>query len=444
MPGPDAGAPLMQVVCPGNGTTSLEGTVYDPAGVLPLYNVVVYVPDAPVGPIFAGASCSDCENWYTAPLVSALTDAAGAFTIKNMPIGPNIPLIVQVGKWRMQYTLSNVAACVSNDAATLAGTKLRLPRNHTEGNIPNIAVSTGAADTLECLFARMGVDAAEYTGDPAGAGRIHIFTGGDTANGRGGAVTNPPVSKPSYQYLWNDDSSMYPYDLVLLSCEGSETAFLNDAGRMVLWDFANAGGRVLASHFHYSWFTPTGPFSTVTPPLATWSTGNGVVGDGVSAYNADIVTTRTNGTEFAEGMELKAWLDDVGALTDGGLPLYYTRDNATVAVANGSQPWITLGPSTPAPRATQYFSFDFPYGVAPSEQCGRIAYSDLHVSGGAGAQAAPGVPPDYPNVASSGVVPDGCASHALTPEEKALEFMIFDLSACWTPTSIPPPPPAPF
>jgi hypothetical protein len=444
MPGPDAGNPLVQVLCPGNGTTSLHGTVYDPAGTLPLDNVAVYVPDAPAGPLPAGASCGSCTSWYTAPLVSALTDATGAFTITNMPVGPNIPLIVQAGKWRMQYSLSNVARCASNDAATLAGTKLRLPRNHIEGDIPNIAISTGAADSLECLFARMGLDAAEFTGDPVGAGRIHIFTGGDTANARGGAMTNPPVSKPSYQSLWNADASMTRYDLVFLSCEGNETSFLSDAGRTVLFDFVNAGGRVLASHYHYAWFTPTGPFSTLTPPLAAWSTGNGIVGDGMSAYNADIATTRTDGTAFVEGQELKEWLNNVGALSGGELPLYYTRDNATLTMANRPQPWITLGASTPAPNAPQYFTFDLPYGVAPNEQCGRVAYSDLHVSGGAGVQAAAGVPPDYPNVTSGGVVPDGCASHALTPQEKALEFMVFDLSSCLTPVSVRPTPPAPL
>jgi hypothetical protein len=34
---------------------------------------------------------------------------------------------------------------------------------------------------------------------------------------------------------------------------------------------------------------------------------------------------------------------------------------------------------------------------------------------------------------AGGITPDGCASHPLTAQEKALEFMIFDLSSCLTP-----------
>jgi hypothetical protein len=434
-----------QVSCPNGGTTTLTGTVYDPAGKIPLWGVAVYVPNDTPQKFTDGVSCGSCSSLYTSPVVSTLTDEGGQFKLTNMPVGDNVPLIVQVGKWRMQYKLKTVAQCASNDAASLTGTKLRMPRNHMEGDLPNIAVSTGAADSLECLLLRMGVDAAEYTGNPTGAGRIKIFTGGDAPNGRGGAVTNAPMSKQSYQYLWNRDDSMDQFDLVLLSCEGNETSYLNDAGRQVLTDYTTNGGRVFASHYHYSWFTPTGPFSMLNPPLATWSTGNGIVGDGTSSYNADIVTTLQGGGNFAEGTSFKKWLGNVSALNSAGqLPIYYSRDNANVTATNThSQNWVTLDPSSPQPNVTQYFSFDTPVGLGPSEQCGRVVYSDLHVSGGAGSQNIPNIQPDYPGMTTSGgIVPDGCDKHDLTAQEKALEFMIFDLTACLTPptvTRMPPP-----
>ena len=161
--------------CPNGTRTSVSGTVYDPAGKNPLYGIVVYIPSVPPGPLPAGAGCYSCSSLYQSgmPIAYAVTDASGKFTLSGVPDGGNIPLVVQVGKWRMQYTLPSVSKCTDN-LATMAtgGAVLRLPRNHAEGDIPNIAIATGGADSLECLLRRIGVDAAEY-GPGAGRGRPH-------------------------------------------------------------------------------------------------------------------------------------------------------------------------------------------------------------------------------------------------------------------------------
>jgi hypothetical protein len=445
------GLACQQVSCGSGGDTTLHGTVYDPAGQLPLYNVAVYVPNEPLIDLPEGVSCGDCQQWYTTPLVSTTTDEGGNFTLKNMPVGANIPLIVQVGKWRMTYTLSNVAKCTTNDAASLAGAKLRLPKNHTEGHIPNIAISTGALDSLECLIRRVGIDASEYTGNPTTSPtgpRIHIFTGGDSPDGRGGAQTQNPTSKQSYQYLWNSDMNIDQFDVVLLACEGNTTSYLNDASQSVLMDYTNNGGRVFASHYHYAWFT-TGPFAMVSPPLAQWSP-DGVSGksltvgpDGDNGFVlADVNTKLTNGNAFPEGVSLHQWLSNVQALQNDKLPIWYARHNADLNATNkSSQAWITLDPSvTDAPNAAEYFSFDTPLGTAAGEQCGRVVFSDLHVSGGIDAENEPNVPADYTGLP---ITPDGCAAHPLTAQEKALEFMLFDLSSCLTTIGQPPTPPQP-
>jgi hypothetical protein len=84
-----------------SGTTSITGTVYDPAGKVPLYDVIVYVPDAPLADIPTGASCDTCSASVSGkPITTALTDSSGNFELDNVPVGVDFSLVMQVGKWR--------------------------------------------------------------------------------------------------------------------------------------------------------------------------------------------------------------------------------------------------------------------------------------------------------------------------------------------------------
>jgi hypothetical protein len=430
--------------CSGTDTTTIEGFVYDPAGKNPLYNVSVYVPDpgSPLPDLANVPLGCGCSQLYPKKVlaVGSPTDATGHFVIPCAPSG-TVSLVVQTGKWRMQYDGIAVTAGQANMAP-----KLRLPANSSEGSLPNIAISTGGADSLECLPLRIGVAASEYVLGSATGGHIHIYTGYHGATMAQGSVD-------SYQTLWDQQSHLNEHDVVLLSCEGQETTGgtpgvpMSSAFQTYLLDYANAGGRVFASHFQYAWFN-TGPFGTGANQLATWITGGQQIDD-TQAFPADIDTTLASGAAFPEGSALMQWLNLVGALTANQLPIWFARNNVQALAQPPSTEWIHLDPSVAqAPSATQYFSADTPVGGAV---CGRVVYSDLHVSGGPGTNA-PGVLPDYPRMPGQGgrgggrgmqggIVPSQCAAHPLTPQEEALEFMLFDLSSCLVPIGESPPVP---
>ena len=414
--------------CAGGTTTSISGTVYDPAGKNPLYDIVVYVPNSQVMPFPQGASCDSCTDLYTGdPIATALTDPTGKFTLTNVPDGTNIPLVIQVGKWRQQLTIPTVAMCQDN--AQPDGS-LKLPHNHTDpgSDIPNIAISTGGADTLECLLARVGVDRTEYGAADTGSGRIHIYAGSPNGNMTvPNTVPNAPLGASA---LWDSQADLMKYDIVILSCEGEETQMMNQQN---LFNYAAAGGRVFASHFHYSWFN-TGPFGAEN--LATWHTGSNDIGQGQDdSISASINTTLPNGMAFPKGVAMKAWLqnppDELNA--QGLMTIDAARHNANVGVTNTpSAPWISA--TSGSPGATMYLSFNTPFGVDPTMQCGRVVYSDLHV----GAVPA-GTQQDDPTQP----IPQECANRDLSPQERALEFMLFDLSSCVTPDGSTPQPPPP-
>jgi hypothetical protein len=388
--------------CSNGGSTTISGTVYDPAGKNPLYGIVVYVPNAPVSPFTPGASCYSCDQLYTGdPLAAAITDSSGNFTIKNAPDGTSIPLVIQVGKWRRQFTLPSVTMC-ANTAVTPG--MLTLPKNGSEGDLPDIAISTGSADTLECLLVRVGVDASEYEPGTTGTGHIHIF------QGEGGPNTSPAAPKSPVS-LWDSTADLLKFDILMFSCEGAPTTGVTVTNQGYLLDYANAGGRAFASHYHYAWLT-TGPFAQYN--LATWQKQSQTLGN----IEAHVMTT------FPEGQDFHDWLQTVGALTNNLLPIQQAKHDADVTAANTpSQPWLVVegdaGPTTEA----QDFTFDTPFDVDAGSQCGRIAYSDMHVGAADG---------DYMNGLPK-TTPAGCANVDLSPQEKALEFILFDLSSCVTP-----------
>jgi hypothetical protein len=424
-----------QVPCADGGTTSLSGEVYDPAGKVPLYNVVVYIPTTKPQPITTGVTCDPCAGQAIGnPLVSALTDAKGHFVLTNVPSGVPIPLVFQIGKWRRQVTVPAVTACGETQLTDKDTT--RLPKNQTEGDIPLIALTTGGADPLECLLRKIGIDDAEFA-TAGGHGRVHLYAG----SGVPGQMPTPLVAATTFapslnggaafadaQTLWGSSASLDAYDVVLMACEGQTNAGTKPAAALqAMSDFENAGGRVFASHWHDYWFEDgpaplpsTGSWTDLTQPPPDPS-------DGVID------------TSFPKGLAFHDWLSNVGGLDSSGeLPINQPKGNVN-SVGNGAQQWITMSNPNSMPAgqtAVEYMTFNTPLDVDAGAECGRVVYSDLHVSSGATSNT--GVPLGD---RTGQPFPTGCVTTDLSPQEKALEFMLFDLSSCIQSDTQPPVPP---
>jgi hypothetical protein len=398
--------------CPAGQKTTLRGKVFDPAGRVPLYNVLVYVPNAPLDPIPVGPTCDRCDTPTSGkPIASALTDTRGEFLLDNVPVGENIPVVVQVGKWRREVRIARTQACAETvvDDPNL----LRLPRNQSEGNIPKIALTTGGADRLECLLRKIGIEDSEFTPE-SGPGRVNLFAArgvGTPATSAYAATLNAGAAFTPAATFWEDPAAFKRYDMVLLSCEGMQyPADKSPNARAALVGYADMGGRVFASHWHNIWLqggpAPWTDVATFTNSQATLPNN----------YLGEVQTG------FPKGNALADWLVNVGASTTRGqLPIQEGKRTVGTVNPTYSTAWIQSPANQPA--GVQYFTFNTPGGAMAGKECGRVVFTDIHVSAGDNAG-----PP----------FPTGCVTTELSPQEKALEFILFDLSSCVQPDDKPP------
>jgi hypothetical protein len=415
--GPDGacgGLECQVPVCSDGGTTTISGKVFDPAGKLPLYNVLVYVPNGPVPAFNEGISCDRCATTVTNPVTSAITDETGSFKLPKAPAGQNIPLVIQVGKWRRQLTIPTVAPCV--DTALTDPQQTRLPRNKTEGDIPRIAIAAGGADAMECFPRRLGIDDSEFT-TSAGDGRIHLYTATDSGRDLSvkafDASLNGGAPLPHSTELWASLDTLRKYDIVVLSCEGAALPREKPmASREALYQYLSEGGRVFASHWSHVWFSD-GP--DPVPTTGDWNQRRDPTEEGAPL---DATVNET----FPKGEALAKWLVAVGAsTTQGTLTVTGPRDNIQAVEPTLARDWITIqNPMYPnAPESVEYLSFNAPLGAPEDMVCGRAVFTGLHVS--TTVEDETEQPPGFPL---------GCAQTELSPQEKAVAFMLFDLSSC--------------
>jgi hypothetical protein len=292
-----------------------------------------------------------------------------------------------------------VAACSDTPLLTA---QTSLPKTKLEGEMPKIAVSTGSADALECLVRKLGVADSEFSND-AGPGRVHLFNGNGASQSTSSYVFSPATS------LWGDVNKLKQYDLVMFSCEGSPYPNTKPQAAMdAVKAYADLGGRVFMSHFHAIWIS--GENATHAPPV--WPS--------IAACSNAPTTTSSSGVidqvNNPRGPAFASWMQSVhGSSVLGQFPISDSRQTCASVDNTKAERWVYLQSGTT--EYLQNFQFTTPNEVLKEDRCGKVVFSDMHVASGS-------------TSSSSNPFPNGCSAGTLSPQEKALAFMFFDIASC--------------
>jgi hypothetical protein len=324
-----------------------------------------------------------------------------------------------LGKWQRAFSETTIVPCTAN---TLPA-NLTLPSTHLEGNIPQFAVDTGNVDTMECVLRKMGIADSEFVdpaianGVPTGTGRVHLYQGSIVA---GGAVID--TGTPTESALTESSTVMNSYDVILFPCQGGQGTYSNKHGfpntLANLLSFANNGGRVFATHYNYSLLYTNGTTTTGFKASANWSINKGTWGGPFTGNIDDDVT-------FPRGQALASWLNQSSVYggTYDQIPVNVIRNDFTSANAP-AQEWVytTNPPDSGLAHMDIHYTFDTPFTAGGAAgTCGRVVFSDFHVEDASN------------NQAKNKIFPAECSTGAMTPQEKLLEFMLFDLTSCVAP-----------
>lgn len=369
--------------------------------------MLVYATTSAVAPLPSGVQCLT----YQAPtgVVSyTYTEVDGTFTLPNIPLNASYTVVIQAGKWRRQFPDESVGT------TPLTGLTLNMPSNHTQGDIPMIAVVTGSVDAAECVLRDMGIASTEFTDDTGTVnpgGHIHLYQGG----GSPGAYMT--TSTPAESALTGDSATLNSYDMVMFPCQGGQYVQAS-APLTNLLNYANAGGRLFTTHFSYVYLDPDAPMDAQFPPVANWTTS------GEQEVNAGVGTVSTN---FSDGATLAQWLQNSGATVAGTanqIEISTLRSDVSQVIAP-TQSWLSLNSGSFAGQTgipVMQLTFNTPVGAPAAGQCGRVMFNDYHVIAPTGQRA----------------FPAECPSETkMSAQEEMLEYALFDLSTFVQPVVAP-------
>ncbi|HEY3801721.1 MAG TPA: carboxypeptidase-like regulatory domain-containing protein [Kofleriaceae bacterium] len=394
-------------------TTSLSGTVTAPNGILPIAGATVYVASNAPGPLPTAPSCQFACTPPNA-VAATTTGADGTFRLDGITASPNLPVVIQAGRWRRQLVVP-VLAC--GDTA-LAADDTRLPGSSTDAtaltamsatgaplvDLPTIAAETGDDDVVECILVELGVAASEF-GNGSGSGHVQLYWNPEAFAGAKAPSFAGGASYGDVTGLWNRYAALSQFDVVMLGDDIDAAGSSKPPSAIsAIGQYASSGGQlVLTGNSQTIWIRNNAAWAselTFDPQVDADATN--------AAMFAVDDTTNPDGTIYAD------WLFDAGAspapgtiYVDGASYQCVGYDAATVA----RWLYVTASVDNGEESSNELVSFSTPVGAA----CGEVVYSDFEVAWGDGNEAATVSP-----------FPGNCAApSAMTPQVKAMAYLLF-------------------
>jgi hypothetical protein len=171
------------------------------------------------------------------------------------------------------------------------------------------------------------------------------------------------------------------------------------------------------SHWHNIWIGGEG--GTPSHGLADWESV--ATFDYAAPEDDDDTVASVDEASQAKGMSFATWLVNVGASTvRDQVPISEARYTLASNDPTKSERWAFIDPNLAVTKnhtSVQDLQFTTPLDQPAENRCGKVVFSDMHVSSGSTSSAAVA----YPN---------GCSMTPLSPQEKALAFIFFDIESC--------------
>lgn len=369
--------------CPAGGT--VQGRVLAPNGMDPVDEALISKPltirEFP--PEVRCEVCGDPEDAYCAAVHSR---PDGSFILDRMPTGRHT-LVIQKGRFRKKLEVD--IPCGTLD---LTAEQTRLPRNPMEGDIPKIAVATGDFDQIECVLNKIGLDATAF----------------DRYEGASAGLLLPTGLRPFSELVTNYDL-LRTYNVVFVNCtqDAFEQLLAMPTVQANLERYVGAGGRLYLTDWSYDWveqvpqFSPYIDFGRDMSGAAPEAPNGAAVGPGMIEIEAEVVDPG-----------LKEWMRGAGALGAGDTVhvkdflqmwvMMLAYGNTTIEWVRGNVPGAGVVPLT--------VTFDY-------NQCGRVLFSSYHTLG-------------RDPLSFLTPYPMYCRPEPLSPQERILEYLIFEISAC--------------